>query len=217
MSTKPWSLAKSSARIALAEFVRDPAKVGSAFPATERLVDRVFEPLNWPRIGVLVEFGPGTGRFTSAALARMRRGTRLIAIEPGGEFVDHLQSSIRDPRLSVVRGLAQDVAKILSDHGLSQVDCIVSGLPFSTLNHAVGAQIAEASASVLSQHGSFAAYQMRTSVKPLLRRYFYSVRSRYEWRNIPPCHLYWASHPRFRPHMHSLVGGRAHNASLSEE
>lgn len=217
MSTKPLSSAKSGPRITLAEFIRDPAKVGSAFPATERLVHRVLEPLNWPRIGVLVEFGPGTGRFTSAALARMRRGSRLIAIEPGGEFVDHLQSSIRDPRLFVVRGLAQDVAKILNDHSLLQVDCIVSGIPFSTLDHAVGAQIAEVSASVLSPQGIFAAYQMRTSVKPLLRRYFYSVRSRYEWRNIPPCNLYWASHPRFRSHMHSLVGGRSRNACLSEE
>nr|WP_240511582.1 methyltransferase [Novosphingobium panipatense] len=159
MSTKLLS-SKSAARIAFSEFIRHPAKVGSAFPATNYLVESVLEPLDWPKIGALVEFGPGTGRFTTAALARMRRESQLIAIEPGDEFVEHLRTSIRDRRLCVVRGSAQDVAQILDDLALSHADCILSGLPFSTLDRAVGAQIAEASAAALGRQGIFAAYQM---------------------------------------------------------
>ncbi|PZQ50653.1 MULTISPECIES: class I SAM-dependent methyltransferase [Novosphingobium] len=196
MSSKPIPSPTSSARISFSEFIRDPAKVGSAFPATQRLVKRVFQRIDWAGMRVLVEFGPGTGRFTSAALARLHPGARLIAIEPGGEFFEHLKASLRDPRLCVVRGCAQDVKKILYDHGLSHADCIISGLPFSTLDDVVAEQIVDASASILMPSGIFAAYQMRKSVKPLLQRHFSSVRSSYEWWNIPPCHVYWASNRR---------------------
>ena len=34
-----------------------------------------------------------------------------------------------------------------------------------------------------------------SAVRPLLEDRYGSVRAAYEWRNIPPCHLFWASEP----------------------
>jgi len=45
--------------------------VGSAFPASARMVRRMLAPLNWSNIEVLVEYGPGSGRFTFEMLRRM--------------------------------------------------------------------------------------------------------------------------------------------------
>jgi hypothetical protein len=52
------------------------------------------------------------------------------------------------------------------------------------------------SRTALCLSGTFAAYQMRTAIEPLLRRAFAEVRTGFEWWNIPPCHLYWARRPR---------------------
>jgi phospholipid N-methyltransferase len=181
-----------SSSVAMSEFLRHPGMVGSAFPASTRLVRRMLEPLDWSRLDVLVEYGPGTGRFTMHALKKMKRGATLIAIETGEQFVDHLRASINDDRLRVVHGSAGDVMQVLADHGIDHADCILSGLPFSTLPPREAKQIIRASAAALDARGTFAAYQMRRAIEPLLRQSFSVVRSRFEWWNIPPCHLYWA-------------------------
>src|SRR3546814_8360691 len=56
-------------------------------------------------------------------------------------------------------------------------------------------RLMEASACALRPEGKFRAYQMRRAVRPLLERRFEEVRAGFEWRNLPPCHLYWASGP----------------------
>ena len=192
-------LKESSASISLSEFVRHPGMVGSAFPATRRMVRRLLKRIDWATVDVLVEYGPGTGRFTAAALAKLKRSAKLIAIETGEDFVEHLRSSLGDDnRLGVVHGSAIDVLEILRDHRLDHADCIISGLPFSTLSAGDADQIVSASATALHPSAMFAAYQMRNAIEPLLRRHFSKVAQAYEWWNIPPCHLYWAKEPIVR-------------------
>jgi len=198
--------------VAIAEFLRNPSAVGSAFPASQRMVDTVLAPLKWQRLGVILEFGPGTGAFTREMLARMGPKSTLITIEPGARFVEYLRASIHDRRLRVIQGSATHAPQILEEEGLSAADCIISGLPFSTLKPAQAKTIVEGSASILTRHGVFAAYQMRTSIRPLLRQHFFSVRTDHEWWNMPPCHIYWASNPRrpcaSKPAEHLLGPGR---------
>jgi phospholipid N-methyltransferase len=198
MGTDPPS-SDTSASVSVSEFMRHPSMVGSAFPATKRMVRRLLKRINWSAVDVLVEYGPGTGRFTATALAKLKRSGTLIAIETGEDFVEHLRSSLGDDdRLSVVQGSAADVIPILKDHGLEHVDCIISGLPFSTLSAGDAEQIVSASATALHPSGMFAVYQMRSAIDPLLHRHFSKIAQAYEWWNIPPCHLYWAKDPIVR-------------------
>lgn len=177
--------------VSLREFLRAPAMVGSAFPASHRLVERTLAPLDWSQIRLFVEFGPGTGSFTRAALARLAPQARLVALETGRDFVRHLKRTIADPRLHVIEAPAQAVAEIMADYG--PADCILSGIPFSTLPADDRRRIARASREALSPEGVFVAYQMRKGVRRLLEERFSEIREDYEWRNVPPCHIYWAS------------------------
>lgn len=195
MASNP-SVHDSLASVSLREFVRHPSMVGSAFPASSRMVRRLLNPINWRAVDVLVEFGPGTGRFTAAALAKLKRSATLIAIETGEQFVEHLKTAFRDDdRVQVVHGSAQDVLEILASQRLGYADCIISGLPFSTLPEADAKGIVEAAARALEPTGILAAYQMRKTIEPLLRSRFANVTRDFEWWNIPPCHLYWAENP----------------------
>lgn len=145
---------------------------------------------------LVVEFGPGTGCFTRAMLARLGQQARLFAFEPSETFARYLREEIADPRLRVIQAGAQDVHALLSDQ--DSVDCIVSGIPFSTLPSGDGERIVEASRAVLHAGGTFVAYQMRRNIEPLLAARFADVATAHEWRNIPPCRIYWAggSQPR---------------------
>ena len=180
----------SAFRISLRAFLENPLAVGSAFPATRWLVERALAPLAWSRMRLVVEFGPGTGCFTKAMLARLSPQARLVAFETSGIFATYLRDTIADPRLRIVQAGAQDVRAVLKDHG--PVDCIVSGLPFSTLPPGDGTQIVGASRAVLGTGGTFVAYQMRRDVEPLLAGNFAEVTTTREWRNVPPCRIYWA-------------------------
>ena len=183
----------SSIAAATSEFLRDPDSVGSVFPASSYMVRRTLAPIEWNDVDLMVEFGPGTGRFTFEALARMKPSARLLAIEPGEAFVDHLRSTSHDARLIVVKGEAQQVRDIMDSYGFAQASCILSGIPFSTIEPGDAITIAERSRQALGRDGMFVAYQMRRKIEHYLERRFKIARRGYALWNIPPCHLYWAT------------------------
>jgi len=125
---------KDTGWVAAAEFLRHPSMVGSGFPATAKMVRHVLAPLGLSQMCLVIEYGPGSGRFTFEMLRRMRPDARLLAIETGEAFVEKLREDCDDPRLIVVEGSARDVNRYRADHHLGSADCILSGLPFSTLD-----------------------------------------------------------------------------------
>lgn len=200
---------KDTGLVAMTEFLRHPSMVSSAFPATARMVRHMLAPIDWDNVRTAVEYGPGSGRFTFAMLARMRPDARLLAIETGAEFVEKLRASSDDPRLIVAHGSAEDVGRHLTENSLGYADVILSGLPFSTLKQEDAETIMRVTGSALAPLGIFAAYQMRTAVLSLINRQFVDVRQGYEWWNIPPCHLYWASKLRGEGGYEDQIGGSA--------
>lgn len=188
----------STALLTFRQFLKHPSMVGTACPASRHLVRQMLAPVAWERITTFVEYGPGTGRFTQAALARLPAHARLIAIDTNEAFAHHLRRHINDPRLRVVNGSAEDVRDILRRQGLATADCILSGIPFSSIPNDKAAHIMEASAAILGPEGRFLAYQMRTAIEDHMFRRFQVIEEGFSWRNIPPCHLYWARIPMFR-------------------
>lgn len=176
----------------LREFARHPSMVGSAIPSSRWMVDAMLAPVDWSAVRLLVEYGPGTGSFTTAALERMRPDAALVAIDTSDGFVRFLRDTVADPRLHAVTASATDVRAIVAAMGFDTADCVLSGLPFSTLPAGVGARIVAETRSVLAPSGSFLAYQVSPVVRTLMERVFATVTESFEWRNIPPCHLYRA-------------------------
>jgi phospholipid N-methyltransferase len=173
------------------EFLKNPKAVGSPIPSFRHTVDRLLAPIDWGRVRLLVEYGPGTGRFTAGALKRMRPDATLIAIDSSPGFTDYLRRAIPDRRLRAVTGSALDVEALLAREGFARADCILSGLPFSTLPDGAGDAIVRASHKLLRPGGLFVAYQVKDDIRPLLEGAFARVDQAYEWLNMPPYHLYW--------------------------
>lgn len=180
----PWGLF-------LKGFVKHPVMVGSVIPSSPTLIAHMLRPVDWASTRLFVEYGPGIGTFCRPILEQLPGNATLIAIDTNPDFVDYLRREIRDSRFVAVHGSAADVEAILADRGFDHADYILSGLPFSTLPTGVGDAIAAATARALRPGGGFLVYQFRAKVRDFLAPYFPHIDAGFEWRNAPPCYLFW--------------------------
>ncbi|MBA2918942.1 methyltransferase domain-containing protein [Sphingomonas sp. MAH-20] len=173
-------------------FLKHPAMVGSVIPSSRALVDKMLAPVDWERVKLFVEYGPGVGTYTAPILDRLGPDATLIAIDTNPDFVTFLRREMADPRLHAVRGSAADVRRIVADFGFDQADYVLSGLPFSTLPEGVGDRIAAETAAVLKADGAFLVYQVSAKVADYIGPHFPAIERGFEWLNIPPMRLFWA-------------------------
>lgn len=174
-------------------FAKHPVMVGSLVPSTDRLIDHMLSRVEWADVDLFVEYGPGVGTFCRPILERMKGSATLIAIDTNPDFIAYLGREIADSRFRPVLGSAADVEAIIAAQGFTKADHILSGLPFSTLPDGVGPAIAAATHAALRPGGSFLVYQYRSRVRDFLVPHFATIDADYEWINIPPCHLFWAT------------------------
>lgn len=174
------------------QFLKHPAMIGSIIPSSASLVRAVLEPVDWNNTRLFVEYGPGVGTFTRTILDKMRSDAMLIAIDTNSDFVRYLNADIADHRFRAVHGSASDVRRIISEHGFLEADYILSGLPFSTLPHGVGAVISSETHAALKPGGTFLVYQYSRFVQSVLAPNFAAVEEAMEWLNIPPCRIFRA-------------------------
>jgi len=171
-------------------FLKHPVMLGSAIPSSRYLTEKLLNSVDWESMRTVVEYGPGVGTLTWPMLRRMRPDARLIAIERSDEFADYLRRVNDDPRLHVVHGSAENVGETLRGLGIGCADCIISGIPYSTMPVELRQTILRESCRVLSPGGTFLVYQFTSAVLPHLREVFGFVRTDFELRNILPARIF---------------------------
>ncbi len=174
-------------------FLKHPVMVGSVIPSSRQLIDKMLAPVDWANCKLFVEYGPGVGTFTQHVLERLAPDATLLTIDTNSEFTEFLNSKFTDSRLEAVTGSAADVRQIMADRGFAEADYILSGLPFSTLPPGLGPKIAEQTAVALCPGGAFLVYQFSPKVRQFISPYFNRIEKGFEWLNIPPATLFWAS------------------------
>lgn len=190
------------------EFVRSPLRTASIMPSSRALAERMTAPVHRsgkmrPVGRVVVELGPGTGAFTSVLQEWIRPGDRHLAIELNPTMAAHLARA--HPTVEVVTARADDLARILSDHGVGGADLIVSGLPWQAFAGEVGGRLIGTVAGALTPGGSYTQFTYTwTKWAPPARRQLRQLHAAFEhvdisstvWRNLPPAFVYTARQPR---------------------
>lgn len=177
-------------------FLTAPRTVGSIAPSSRWLVASMLDEANIANAQVIVEFGPGTGVFTDEIIRRMRPDARLLVFEVHEPFFNQLQSRIRDPRVQIIGDSAAELHRYLQELNLAHPDCIVSGLPFTSLPRPVSHAILQATRSALGPGGVFVTYQYTPVLRNLLRSYFPNTHiTRYVLRNLPPALIFVCRKP----------------------
>ncbi len=191
LATDTQRAARADQRLAFFQrFLRRPQQVGSVIPSSRFLERRLVKISAVGEAATVIELGPGTGGTTRALLRAQSPTSRLLAVEIDGHFAAMLRREIRDPRLIVHEGSAEQIPEILARYGLPAPDVVVSGIPFSTMPVRVGESILRAVRASLAPGGRFIAYQFRDRVAVLARNIFGRPEVDVELFNVPPMRVY---------------------------
>jgi phospholipid N-methyltransferase len=173
----------------LRAFLRSPRGVGSIVPSSRFLERRLVARGAVAAATTIVELGPGTGGTTRAILRAMPRHARLLCIEIDPQLHGLLRR-IKDPRLIVHLGSAEQLQEILSRYGLPAPDVVISGIPFSTMDRTVARRILDGLSAVLTHGGLFVAYQLRDRVAQLCSPPLELTSVELEVLNVPPMRVF---------------------------
>ena len=141
-----------------------------------------------PNTGHVVEFGPGTGRFTEAILARGLPPQNLTLFELDEEFVPYLRQKF--PGVTVHQLPAQEAARLVEPG----VGTVISGLPLLSMPPDVREGIVGAAFAILAPRGHYVqfTYGARPPLPPeTIATLGLKVNKGHKvWANLPPATVY---------------------------
>jgi len=168
-------------------FLSDRQRIGAVAPTSAGVGRRMAQLGDIAHARNIVEFGAGTGPITAQILEALPADGRMWAFEIHEPFVEHLRSSITDPRFTVLAESAEHVRELRAREAPEGFDAIICSIPFSLLPPPVTSGILAAAAEALRPGGVFVALQYHpTYLRPIMREHFEHVtRTFYPW-NVPP-------------------------------
>lgn len=176
----------------LGKFLRQGTAIASLAPSSRWLARATLRGIDWDRPNLVLELGAGTGPITRALAERTTGRSRALIVERDPDFAAILRDRYGDhPDLEVIRGDVRDLADMLRDRGIEQVDHILSGLPTPSFPKDLQTGLFRVVRRVLKPEGSFNQItEMPLVYRGLYRRFFEDVRFVFEPRNIPPAGVY---------------------------
>ena len=181
----------------LLEFIKDKKAVGAVAPSSSALAREIVSHGNLSDASVVVEYGPGTGSFTAEILSCINDGACFLTIEQNQNFAEHLRK--RFPQLRLFIDSVENVPSIIESIGHTQVDCVISGLPWASFSPELQDRLLKPTLSVLRPGGAFCTFTYIQSpllpsgkrFRKKLRKHFSEVsNSSIIWRNLPPAFVY---------------------------
>jgi ornithine lipid N-methyltransferase len=175
--------------------------IASIAPSSRWLSRTTVRNIAWDRVETLIELGAGTGPITRVLAERARSQCRVVVVERDHDFAGLLRERFGSlPNFEIVEGDARDLAAMLADRGIAQVDHVISGLPIPSfpleLRHALFRLVR----AVLRPEGTFNQITEFAWVYwPLYRYYFDHVQFAFEPRNLPPSGAYFCRGPKEVP------------------
>ena len=172
-------------------------QIASVMPTSSFGVKAVCSKIDFSRKNVIVEYGPGTGVFTQYLLEHLTPDSVLILIERNEIFAHILENNFNDSRLFIFYESAENIEQVVRRCWASEVDYIVSGIPFSFLPHSLRSAVVCNSHKCLRVGGKFLAYQMFFQMNHFLKNYldlsFSEVETEVCLLNAPPLRIFEAT------------------------
>ena len=167
--------------------LKNPRQVSAIAPSSRTLARAMTLGLG-PNSGPVVEFGPGTGRFTEAILARGVPPENVTLFELDEEFVDYLRKKF--PGVTVHQLPAQEAANLIP----VGVSTVISGLPLLSMPPDVREGIVNAAFAILAPRGHYVqfTYGPRPPLTPeTVKSLGLKVNKGHKvWANLPPATVY---------------------------
>ena len=181
----------------LREFITDHKNIGAIAPSSSALARQMVSQANVSSASAIVEYGPGTGVFTSEILAGINGDTCFFAIENNPRMATMIRK--RFPDVPLYQDSVENLPRILQDVGQDKIDCIVSGLPWASFDSNLQDKLLQTSITALQEGGTFATFTyLHSLLLPAARRFRKKLKQQFSkvstspvvWQNLPPAFVY---------------------------
>ena len=180
-----------------AEFLRTPRDIGTVSPSSRSLVAAMVDWIEWDRVEVAVEYGPGKGAITGEILQRLRRTATFFAIEQNASFAASFRKEF--PNVTLYRDSVENIAAICDEHGVSKIDSVISGLPWASFSDEQQDHYLNEMLKKMPPGAQFVSFAYLVGLplasgrrfRRCLDNHFTSVEtSEIVWKNFPPAVVY---------------------------
>lgn len=185
-------------------WLKAPGKTGAVWPSSRFLARSLAGVLDDRAAPAVAELGPGTGPATAQIQARLAGAGTHVAVDLNPQFTRMLAA--RFPDVDVVCDSAARLPDILAERDITEVDAVISGLPFAAFPAGLQRDILDAVvASLEPKHGVFTTFNYVGAFSlPPARRFRALLHERFGeisisgpvLRNIPPAYVLTARRPK---------------------
>ena len=181
----------------LRQFLRNPRQVGAIGPSSKALSRRIVSEAGVASASRIVEYGPGTGSFTRRILEAKAPEAVFCAIEHNANLAAGFRR--RFPEVTLFEDSVENVVGLVGSLGATDVDCIVSWLPWASFGEGLQDRLLDATLAVLQPGGTFVTFAylqgllLRSGKRfrtKLHERFSAVSRSPVVWWNLPPAIVY---------------------------
>lgn len=173
----------------LLEGIKNIKTTGTFTRSSRHLCRSIIKEINFNEATYIVELGAGDGVITRHLLDKMKQNATLFAFEIHPPFLEILKQ-IDDPRLVIIEENALHIQKILSNKGVTEIDCIISGLPFVNFPEKMALDIISACKNVLKNRGTYIQFHYSLLAKKLYEKIFGNVKISLQVLNFPPAFIF---------------------------
>lgn len=132
-------------------FTKNLFTTGAFTETSEKVEKEICRHISPKENSVVLEFGMGHGNITRSILKHISKTSKIVAFEVNPDFCDYVRKTLKDDRLIIINDSAENI-KI---HVKSQVDSIISSIPFSFLSKHQSEKILRDSYELLSEGSYF--------------------------------------------------------------
>ncbi len=184
------------------QILKNPMELGTVAPSSPYLAKCVVAAANINPSQHVIEVGAGTGPITRHIIGQVTPD-KFCVVEPNPEMLSALKQEF--PQAHHREEYVQQLPQIVEELGWSEVDVVVSSLPWSIFPKEAVVEGLEAIHTVLGPAGkmltlvySHAQYfPSSLYLEHQFNRYFEHVyRTRTTWRNVPPGYFLVGERPR---------------------
>lgn len=168
------------------ESIRSMRTMGSVAPSSRFLCRTIAQKIDPARAQVVVELGPGDGVVTRYLLRRLGPQARLLVFEINPVFVEKIGRELDDHRLLIIHDSAENMGQHLSQHGITAIDYLVSGIPFVVLPEVLAKNIIDTCRRWLRPGGWFIQFHYSPWLVGFYRRIFGNAKVDFVPLNFPP-------------------------------
>lgn len=188
MASRKPAPASGALSLHFKKFLQQGRGIASLAPSSRKLAIAACRGILPHQPQTIVELGAGLGPITAHAAQRMHPDSRLIAIERDPDFAAYTRRMV--PRAEVIVGDAGDIAILLAERQVTQVDLVINGLPTPSLPEPVKRKIFEWMANLPDTVLISQLTVMPWVYLPMYRHLFDRVHFDLVLANVPPGGVY---------------------------